>query len=217
MLSGGSADNRCDVYQLGLTLYTIVNGAPPFQGTVRDILRQIGEESPQPLRRNNQSGHVNKVPRELETICMKAIAREPDDRYQSSVQFADDLKRFLAGDPISARPPGVVAQFIRTARKHRVKSAVAAVAVPCLFLLLAAYASIRFQRAEHERENARIAAERQASLRRLADETHRADVAELKSNQVLSQSLTTVLSAQRIREPNWVDAETTIKSALLEV
>ena len=95
----GESDARSDLYALGLTLYELLALRPAFDETDRaSLMRQVTQEDPPRLRRLN-----SRVPRDLETIIHKAIAREPAQRYPSSRAMADDLERFLDDRPILAR------------------------------------------------------------------------------------------------------------------
>lgn len=92
-------DARSDIYSLGITLYECLTGVPPYRGRPLDILNQHRLGDPTPPSRLNRN-----IPRDLEAICLKAIATEPDDRYLSATGLADDLQRFLESRPVNAKP-----------------------------------------------------------------------------------------------------------------
>jgi serine/threonine protein kinase len=111
----GVMDHRTDVYSLGTTLYELLTLRPAFDGRDRqELLRQIGLEEPTAPRRFNPS-----LPRDLETIVLKAMAKEPDDRYSTAEELANDLRRFLEDKPIRARRPTPAEQAAKWARRHR--------------------------------------------------------------------------------------------------
>jgi serine/threonine protein kinase/Tfp pilus assembly protein PilF len=123
-------DQRTDIYSLGATLYELLTLEPAVCGRDREeVLRHIAFAEPRPLRRLNKS-----VPPELETIVLKAMAKEAAERYQSAQELADDLRRFLEDRPIRARRPSLPQRARKWARRHRpmVWSTVA-----CLVMLVA--------------------------------------------------------------------------------
>jgi serine/threonine protein kinase len=111
----GEIGPACDIYGLGALLYELLTGRPPF--TARDhfsTLLQVLECDPQSPRQVNPA-----VPRALEIICMKCLEKEPQHRYASAAELADDLNRFLAGDSISAASPKLVGRIVRTLERSQ--------------------------------------------------------------------------------------------------
>jgi serine/threonine protein kinase/tetratricopeptide (TPR) repeat protein len=103
-----------DVYSLGVLLYEAITGQPPFRGaTVLETLEQVRSREPVPPRRLQSA-----VPRDLETICLKALAKDPARRYPSALALAQDLELFRAGEPIRARPEGLASRLWRKARRR---------------------------------------------------------------------------------------------------
>ncbi len=108
-------DGRTDVYSLGVTLYELVTLQPAFPAENRqELLGHIANAEPLPPHQLNP-----RTPRELETIILKAMAKEPASRYDSSRELADDLRRFLADEPIRARRPSLWARSAKWSRRHR--------------------------------------------------------------------------------------------------
>jgi WD40 repeat protein len=121
----GISDPRSDVYSLGLTLYELLTLRPAFQESDRGrLVKCIAHDEPIPPRRLDRQ-----VPRDLETICLKAMAKEAKQRYQTAQALADDLRRFRADRPIWARRTSLIEHAWRWCRRNRALATVAALAV----------------------------------------------------------------------------------------
>lgn len=96
-----AVDARTDIYSLGVVLFEMLTGDRPFLGNRRMLLLQVLDDEPRPPRQLDDT-----IPRDLETICLKAMSKSPGRRYQSAKELADDLRRHLNGEPVHARPVG---------------------------------------------------------------------------------------------------------------
>jgi serine/threonine-protein kinase len=137
----GALDRRTDVYGLGATLYALFAGAPPFEGpSSLDVLMKVTEQDAPPLRG---------VPDDLATIVGKCLQKDPAHRYDSARALAEDLGRYLDGEPIHARKTSLAYRLLKKARKHRKLVAAGGVALAA-FLALGA-TSLRAQLRAQER------------------------------------------------------------------
>jgi serine/threonine-protein kinase len=140
-----------DVYSLGAILYELLTGRPPFRAetAAETVLQVISQEPASPSRLNA------KIPRDLETVCLKCLHKEPGQRYATAAALADDLRRFGEGRPIRARPVGWAERSWRWCRRNPTAAALVATAVALVGLAIGGGLWLERQRAERREETAR--------------------------------------------------------------
>jgi formylglycine-generating enzyme required for sulfatase activity len=164
-----------DVYALGALLYECLTGRPPFEGPQHVVLVSVLSEEPVPPSRLGQ-----KVPRDLETICLKCLNKQPERRYASAEELANDLRRCQAGEPIRARPVSAAERTWKWARRRPALAALVVVALLALVSLAVLSGNLAAARndADEKRKDAeqkeQVAREKEAEARREADKARKA-------------------------------------------
>src|SRR5262249_49672282 len=156
---------------LGVVLYQLLTGEPPFRGAARMLLHQVLHDEPRPPRSLN-----DRIPSELQTICLKAMAREPGRRYATAADFAADLRRWLNHEPIQARPPGAWYRWRKFAARNRALVGGALATFAALLLGVAGTAAALWQARQENAQAvaARAAAEQEKEKAQQAERDRRA-------------------------------------------
>lgn len=145
-------DRRSDIYSIGVILFELLTNERPFRGNARMLLHQvIHDEAPSPRKLN-----VN-VPRDLETICLRCLEKDPEKRFQSAAELAAELRRFLNGEPIHSRP---ISHMERSWRwcKRKPMIALLSTGLALVLLFLAIAGPVTIYRESQLRQNAEISA-----------------------------------------------------------
>lgn len=173
-------DERSDVYSLGVMLHEMLSGVLPFRGTMRMLLHQVVHDEPPPPRKFN-----SRVPYELDTICLKCLEKDPLRRYASAADVAAELRRYLHGEPILARPVSTLGRAWRWCRRH---PAVATLTAFLAVVLVAGVAGIASQWVRAEK-NAVSATSAAADATRARNEAQREANTLLQVNAFLNELL----------------------------
>ena len=190
-------DHRCDIYSLGVTLYEMLSLTPIFPTTEwTDLLQKRSQEEPVRLRQVNSA-----IPADLETIVHKAIAREPEARYGTAQELADDLRRFLQHEPIHAKRPSRFVRSLKWARRHRTVTTLMSTVVLTLLVAVAVSVYAATQARRHSTALANIMADLEVERDRVTDSlktTEKArDLAQTERQNALGQKRTALQTSYR--------------------
>jgi tetratricopeptide (TPR) repeat protein len=185
-----SLTTAADVYSLGAILYELAAGRPPFcADTPVGTMRQVCDEQPPSIRQLNPE-----VDRELETICLKCLCKDPEGRYGSAALLADDLECWLRDEPIAARPRSALQRFWSWRRREPALAG-SLMAVGVLLLVVAVGSPVAAYRINRERLRAGEAQKQEAALRTLAQVRERIAKAQLLCSQERFSEARTLMSA----------------------
>ncbi len=206
--AGGQKDvgTAADVYALGAILYELLTGRPPFRAaTPLDTILQVIGDEPVPPRQLQP-----KTPRDLETICLKCLQKEPGKRYGDAWTLAEDLRRFQAGEPIVARPVGATERIIKWVKRRPLVAGLLA-AVVLVTLVGVAGVAWAYGLALEERDFAQVQEKKAQEERNLADSqrqrAEKGEAAAREQRQKAENEKTAADQARKLAEAQKVRAE----------
>jgi WD40 repeat protein/tetratricopeptide (TPR) repeat protein len=186
-----------DVYSLGAILYDLLTGQPPFQAaTALDTILQVLDREPLPPHSLNAA-----VDADLETICLKCLDKDPHRRYASAEALADDLERFLAGEPIRARPVGRLERTVKWARRRPSSAALVVVSILALVGLAGLGVGFTIQ-LKNERDAARTAENNERAAKESERAAKESEQAELRKKEEALELNERMLTGVRIGQAN---------------
>ena len=177
---GSDVDVTSDIYSLGVTLYECLTGTTPFRGKILTVLQKHADAEPVSPRRLNPDVSID-----LETVCLKAIAKEPGKRYSTAEELSADLDRYLDGKPVQARPVSSYEKFMSWSRRNRLLST----SLMLLGITLVVSTIVTTLLSINSHRNAVLAADRAKSLQEQTDELTKTTESLLESNGKLRSAL----------------------------
>ena len=195
----GAIDGRTDVYSLGATLYELLTLRPPFDGrSAAELIEQIGQNEPVA-----PSTIDVRVPRDVETIVLKALAKRSTDRYETAAALAEDLARFLNHEPVKARRISPIGRMWRVARRHPGITSVSTAAAAAIL----AIATFAYVRVLAERDKAYTALDEKQQALQQAEDANRRERVAMKEGLVKAVEVVGLSVHRPVAVKVWISSE----------